>query len=97
MPSFPRSLNALGRLCSSGRSRDAQPCKNKPGNVVKRMSIIEDGEIAEVLYLIPKQTMLQHVPFLNPDDYYLCEELSSLPSGLGESRVAVVMDEGCFS
>ncbi|XP_077311091.1 actin-binding LIM protein 1 isoform X26 [Lithobates pipiens] len=26
--------------------------------------------------------MLQHVPFLNPDDYYLCEELSSLPSGL---------------
>ncbi|XP_077311092.1 actin-binding LIM protein 1 isoform X27 [Lithobates pipiens] len=82
MPSFPRSLNALGRLCSSGRSKDAQPCKNKPGNVVKRMSIIEDGEIAEVLYLIPKQTMLQHVPFLNPDDYYLCEELSSLPSGL---------------
>ncbi|XP_056386858.1 actin-binding LIM protein 1 isoform X5 [Hyla sarda] len=82
MPSFPRSLNALGRLCSSGRSKDVPPAKNKPTNVVKRMSIIEDGEIAEVLYLIPKQSILQHMPYINPDDYYLCEELSSLPTGL---------------
>ncbi|XP_071985476.1 actin-binding LIM protein 1 isoform X25 [Engystomops pustulosus] len=82
MPSFPRSLNALGRLCSSGRSKDVPSAKNKPANTVKRMSIIEDGEIAEVLYLIPKQSMLQHMPFINPDDYYLCEELSSLPTGL---------------
>ncbi|XP_075071725.1 actin-binding LIM protein 1 isoform X14 [Mixophyes fleayi] len=82
MPSFPRSLNALGRLCSSGHSKDVPSSKNKPGNAVKRMSIIEDGEIAEVLYLIPKQSLLQHIPYINPDDYYLCEELSSIPTGL---------------
>lgn len=58
------------------------------------MSIIEDGEIAEVLYLIPKQSMLQHLPFINPDDYYLCEELSSLPSGLGE--YAPLQCQGCL-
>ncbi|XP_068113514.1 actin-binding LIM protein 1 isoform X12 [Hyperolius riggenbachi] len=79
---FPRGLNALGRLCSSGRSKDVPSGKSKASNAVKRMSIIEDGEIAEVLYLIPKQSMLQHMPYLNPDDYYLCEELSSLPYGL---------------
>eukprot|EP00079_Xenopus_tropicalis_P031537 XP_017945308.1 PREDICTED: actin-binding LIM protein 1-like isoform X1 [Xenopus tropicalis] len=79
---FPR-LNTLGRLCGSGRSKEAQqPSRTKPGNSVKRMSIIEDGEIAEVLYLIPKQTVLQHMPYLNPDDYYLCEELTDLPTGL---------------
>ncbi|XP_041426073.1 actin-binding LIM protein 1-like isoform X27 [Xenopus laevis] len=79
---FP-GLNTLGKLCGSGRSKEAQqPSKNKPGTSVKRMSIIEDGEIAEVLYLIPKQTLLQHMPYLNPDDYYLCEELTGLPDGL---------------
>ncbi|XP_075468089.1 actin-binding LIM protein 1 isoform X4 [Ascaphus truei] len=81
MPSFP-SLNTLGRLCGSGRSKDVLPSRNKPTNSVKRMSIIEDGEIAEVLYLIPKQTMLKQMPYLNPDDYYLCEELTSIPTGL---------------
>ncbi|XP_069095401.1 actin-binding LIM protein 1 isoform X21 [Pleurodeles waltl] len=73
MPSFP-SLNLLGRLCGSGRSKVVQSSKNKshPG-AVKRMSIIEDGEISEVLYLVPKRSMLRQMPYLNPADYYLCE------------------------
>ncbi|KAJ1140282.1 hypothetical protein NDU88_006639 [Pleurodeles waltl] len=37
------------------------------------MSIIEDGEISEVLYLVPKRSMLRQMPYLNPADYYLCE------------------------
>ncbi|MGH0151345.1 UNVERIFIED_CONTAM: hypothetical protein FKN15_019995 [Acipenser sinensis] len=39
------------------------------------MSVIEDGDLAEVLYLIPKQSMLRQLPNLNPNDYYLCERL----------------------
>uniref|UniRef100_A0A8C3BT55 Actin binding LIM protein 1 n=1 Tax=Cairina moschata TaxID=8855 RepID=A0A8C3BT55_CAIMO len=46
------------------------------------MSIIEDGDIAEVLYLIPKQSILKQLPYLNPDDYYLCERLFDDPEDL---------------
>lgn len=48
------------------------------------MSIIEDGDIAEVLYLIPKQSILKQLPYLNPDDYYLCERLFDDPEDLGK-------------
>ncbi|OCT69723.1 hypothetical protein XELAEV_18036647mg, partial [Xenopus laevis] len=79
---FP-GLNTLGKLCGSGLSKEAQqPSINKPGTSVKRMSIIEDEEISEVLYLIPKQTLLQHMNHLNPNHDYLCEELTGLPAGL---------------
>lgn len=51
------------------------------------MSIIEDGEIAEVLYLIPKQSMMEQLPFLNPNDYILCEKLASIPAQMsGEHK-----------
>lgn len=49
---------------------------------VKRMSIIEDGHVAEVLYLIPKQSMMQQLPLLNPDDYYLSESLTEVMPGM---------------
>ncbi|XP_069467988.1 actin-binding LIM protein 1 isoform X14 [Ambystoma mexicanum] len=73
MTSFP-GLSFLGRLCGSGRSKVVYSGKAKrhPGSV-KRMSIIEDGAISEVLYLIPKRSMLRQMPYLNPADYYLCE------------------------
>lgn len=49
---------------------------------MRRMSIIEDGELAEVLYLIPKQSMMEQLPFINPDDYILCEKLAAIPAEL---------------
>jgi len=49
---------------------------------VRRMSIIEDGELAEVLYLIPKQSMMEQLPFINPEDYILCEKLAGIPAEL---------------
>ncbi|KAI4903460.1 hypothetical protein NFI96_012235 [Prochilodus magdalenae] len=75
MPSLP-TLNSLGKLCGSGRSQqvDSTRIKRKPS--VKRRSVIEDGHVAEVLYLIPKQSMMQQLPFINPDDYYLTESLA---------------------
>ncbi|MBN3305373.1 ABLM1 protein, partial [Amia calva] len=78
MPSLP-NLNSLGKLCGSSRSKEVPPVKVKCRNSVKRMSIIEDGHVAEVLYLIPKQSMMKQLPYLNPDDYYLCEHLSDVP------------------
>ncbi|MBN3326522.1 ABLM1 protein, partial [Atractosteus spatula] len=78
MPSLP-NLNSLGKLCGSSRSKDVPPAKVKRTNSVKRMSIIEDGHIVEVLYLIPKQSMKKQLPLLNPDDYYLCERLADVP------------------
>ncbi|XP_069045342.1 actin-binding LIM protein 1 isoform X23 [Lepisosteus oculatus] len=77
MPSLP-NLNSLGKLCGSSRSKDVPPAKVKRTNSVKRMSIIEDGHIVEVLYLIPKQSMKKQLPLLNPDDYYLCERLADV-------------------
>ncbi|KAL6487931.1 hypothetical protein MHYP_G00045570 [Metynnis hypsauchen] len=74
MPSVP-TLNSLGKLCGSGRSQQVDRSRIKRKNSVKRMSVIEDGRVAEVLYLIPKQSMMQQLPFINPDDYYLTESL----------------------
>lgn len=50
------------------------------------MSIIEDGEIAEVLYLIPKQSMMEQLPFINPNDYILCEKLASIPAEMSGNQ-----------
>uniref|UniRef100_A0A8C3S1P4 Actin binding LIM protein 1 n=1 Tax=Chelydra serpentina TaxID=8475 RepID=A0A8C3S1P4_CHESE len=78
MPSFP-ILNSFGKLCGSGKSKELVSERVKFRNSVKRMSIIEDGDVAEVLYLIPKQSILKQLPYLNPDDYYLCERLLDSP------------------
>ncbi|XP_067278436.1 actin-binding LIM protein 1a isoform X5 [Pseudorasbora parva] len=75
MPSLP-TLNSLGKLCGSGRSQQVDRTRIKRTNSVKRMSVIEDGRVAEVLYLIPKQSMMQQLPFINPEDYYLSESLT---------------------
>ncbi|XP_037127142.1 actin-binding LIM protein 1a isoform X4 [Syngnathus acus] len=78
MPTLP-NLNSLGRLCSSSRSHDIDRVRVKRKSSIKRMSIIEDGHVAEVLYLIPKQYMEQ-LPYLNPNDYYLSERLHDVAS-----------------
>ncbi|XP_014828381.1 PREDICTED: actin-binding LIM protein 1 isoform X13 [Poecilia mexicana] len=79
MPTLP-NLNSLGKLCSSSRSHSVHRVNRvrvKRKSSVKRMSIIEDGNVAEVLYLIPKQ-YIEQFPFLNPDDYYLSERLNDI-------------------
>ncbi|XP_072293631.1 actin-binding LIM protein 1a isoform X5 [Eucyclogobius newberryi] len=73
MPNLP-NLNSLGKLCSSSRSHDVDRVRVKRKSSVKRMSVIEDGHVAEVLYLIPKE-YLEQMPYLNPNDYYLSERL----------------------
>lgn len=73
------NLSSLGRICGSGNDVVVLD-RVKRKNSVRRMSIIEDGEIAEVLYLIPKQSMMEQLPFLNPNDYILCEKLASIPA-----------------
>ncbi|CAL9688153.1 unnamed protein product [Knipowitschia caucasica] len=73
MPNLP-NLNSLGKICSSNRSHNVAKVRVKRKSSVKRMSIIEDGHVAEVLYLIPKQ-YLEQMPYLNPNDYYLSERL----------------------
>ncbi|XP_053730547.1 actin-binding LIM protein 1a isoform X4 [Synchiropus splendidus] len=78
MPTLP-SLNSLGKLCSSSHSQNVDRVRLKRKSSVKRMSIIEDGQVAEVLYLIPKQYMEQ-LPYLNPNDYYLSERLHDIPT-----------------
>ncbi|XP_071778712.1 actin-binding LIM protein 1-like isoform X2 [Centroberyx gerrardi] len=78
MPTVP-TLNSLGKLCSSSRSHHVDRVRVKRKSSVKRMSIIEDGHVAEVLYLIPKQYMEQ-LPYLNPNDYYLSERLNDVAS-----------------
>ncbi|XP_019737522.1 actin-binding LIM protein 1a isoform X22 [Hippocampus comes] len=78
MPTLP-NLNSLGRLCSSSRSHNVDHVRVKRKSSIKRMSIIEDGHVAEVLYLIPKQYMEQ-LPYLNPNDYYLSERLHDVAS-----------------
>lgn len=75
MPSLP-TLNSLGKLCGSGRSQQVDRTRIKRTNSVKRISVIEDGRVAEVLYLIPKESVMQQLPFINPEDYYLTESLS---------------------
>ncbi|XP_029886363.1 actin-binding LIM protein 1 isoform X11 [Aquila chrysaetos chrysaetos] len=81
MPSFP-ILNSFRKLCGSSKTEELVLERVKFRNSVKRMSIIEDGDIAEVLYLIPKQSLLKQLPYLNPDDYYLCERLFDTPENL---------------
>ncbi|XP_059421755.1 actin-binding LIM protein 1-like isoform X4 [Carassius carassius] len=75
MPSLP-TLNSLGKLCGSGRSQQVDRTRIKRTNSVKRISVIEDGRVAEVLYLVPKESVMQQLPFINPEDYYLTESLS---------------------
>ncbi|XP_061665341.1 actin-binding LIM protein 1-like isoform X2 [Syngnathoides biaculeatus] len=75
------SLNSLGRICGTGSGDDVVVLDRvKRKNSVRRMSIIEDGQIAEVLYLIPKQCVVDQLPFLNPSDYVLCEKLAAIPA-----------------
>ncbi|XP_069395102.1 actin-binding LIM protein 1 isoform X10 [Paralichthys olivaceus] len=76
MPTLP-NLNSLGKLCSSSRSQNVDRVRVKRKSSVKRMSIIEDGHVAEVLYLIPKLYMEQ-LPYLDPNDYYLSERLNDV-------------------
>lgn len=83
MLSFP-ILNSFGKLCGSSKTEELVLEKVKFRNSIKRLSIIEDGNIAEVLYLIPKQSLLKQLPYLSPDDYYLCERLFDPPEDLGK-------------
>ncbi|XP_046903171.1 actin-binding LIM protein 1 [Hypomesus transpacificus] len=76
MPTLP----SLGRMCGSSHRDDMVVLDRvKRKNSVRRMSIIEDGQVAEVLYLIPKQSMMEQLPFLNPNDYILCEKMIGVP------------------
>ncbi|XP_037637496.1 actin-binding LIM protein 1-like isoform X11 [Sebastes umbrosus] len=76
MPTLP-NLNSLGKLCSSSRSHNVDRVRVKRKSSVKRMSIIEDGHVAEVLYLIPKQYM-EHLPYLDPNEYFLSDRLNDV-------------------
>ncbi|XP_046709230.1 actin-binding LIM protein 1 isoform X37 [Silurus meridionalis] len=70
-------LSSLGKLCGSSHSDDIiiqDQVKRK--NSVRRMSIIEDGNVAEVLYLIPKQSMMEQLPFLDPSKYVILEKMA---------------------
>ena len=98
MPVRPNrpSLNSLGKLCSSSRSRGVDRVRVKRKSSVKRMSIIEDGHVAEVLYLIPKQYMDQ-IPYLNPQDYYLSERLNEVASGSARSLSRSLFLCACLS
>ncbi|XP_039991293.1 actin-binding LIM protein 1-like isoform X8 [Xiphias gladius] len=75
------NLSSLGRICGSSHTNEMVVLDRvKRKNSVRRMSIIEDGEIAEVLYLIPRQSMMEQLPFINPNDYILCEKLAGVPT-----------------
>lgn len=89
MPTLP-NLNSLGKLCSSSRSQTVDRVRVKRKSSVKRMSIIEDGHVAEVLYLIPKQYMEQ-MPYLNPNDYYLSERLNDVATGRTPETFVIVL------
>lgn len=89
MPTLP-NLNSLGKLCSSSRSQNVDRVRVKRKSSVKRMSIIEDGHVAEVLYLIPKQYMEQ-MPYLNPNDYYLSERLNDVATGRTPESFVIVL------
>lgn len=84
MPNLP-NFNSFGKLCGTGRSDDSVVLDRvKRKNSVRRMSIIEDGNVAEVLYLIPKQSMMEQLPFLNPNDYVILEKMAPLDMGPGK-------------
>lgn len=80
-------LNSLGRICGTGPGRDAPVLARAKGkNSVRRMSVIEDGRVAEVLYLIPKRCVMEQLPLLNPHDYVLCEKLAAIPADVSGTR-----------
>ncbi len=84
MPNLP-NLNSFGKLCGSSQSEDSVVLDRvKRKNSVRRMSIIEDGNVAEVLYLIPKQSMMEQLPFLNPNEYVILEKMA--PSDMGPGK-----------
>ncbi|CAB1443969.1 unnamed protein product [Pleuronectes platessa] len=85
MPSL-LNLSSLGRICGSNNNDMVVLDRVKRKNSVRRMSIIEDGEIAEVLYLIPKQSMMEQLPFINPNDYILCEKLAGIPAEVSKQQ-----------
>lgn len=68
-------LCSLGKLCGSGRTDDIIQDQVMRKNSVFRMSVIEDGNVAQVLYLIPKQSMEQ-LPFLDPSEYVVLEKMA---------------------
>ncbi|XP_029383237.1 actin-binding LIM protein 1-like [Echeneis naucrates] len=87
------TLSSLGRICGSSHSNEMVVLDRvKRKNSVRRMSIIEDGEIAEVLYLIPKQSMMEQLPFINPEDYILCEKLAGTPAEMSGNEH---LPDGC--
>lgn len=84
MPTLP-NLNSLGKMCSTIRSQtmehldlERQIERQTHRHGVKRMSIIEDGQVAEVLYLIPKQYVQQQMPYINHNNYYLTDRLGDV-------------------
>lgn len=84
MPNIP-NLNSFGKLCGSGRSEDQVVLDMVTRkNSVRRMSIIEDGNVAQVLYLIPKQSMMEQLPFLNPTEYLILEKMAPPDMGPGK-------------
>lgn len=84
MPNLP-NLNSFGKLCGSSQSEDSVVLDRvKRKNSVRRMSIIEDGNVAEVLYLIPKQSMMEQLPFLNPNEYVILEKMAPPDMGPGK-------------
>ncbi len=87
MPSLP-TLSSLGKLCGSGRSQQVDHTRIKRTNSVKRITVIEDGRVAEVLYLVPKESVMQQLPFINPEDYYLTESLSPGTNSYGNSWIS---------
>lgn len=79
--------SGLSRICGTTHANDIVVLDRvKRKNSVRRMSIIEDGEVAEVLYLIPKQSMMEQLPFINPNDYILCEKLASIPAEMSSKK-----------
>lgn len=79
------NLSSLGKLCGSSHSDDIiiqNQVKHK--NSVRRMSVIEDGNVAEVLYLIPKQSMMEQLPFLDPSEYVILEKMAPPDTGAGK-------------
>lgn len=84
MPNLP-NLNSFGKICGTRGSDDHVVLDRvKRKNSVRRMSIIEDGDVAEVLYLIPKQSMMEQLPFLNPSEYLILEKIAAPDMGPGK-------------
>ncbi|KAF3842324.1 hypothetical protein F7725_024275 [Dissostichus mawsoni] len=76
-PGYDGICNYAQRITSCFGLDGVDRVRVKRKNSVKRMSIIKDGQVAEVLYLIPKQYM-QHLPNIDPNEYYLSERLNDV-------------------